>query len=71
MELLYRLLDRLDSWFVGGLLGAVAASFWHKDDLVYRQAWAIFIFFGRCVRSLSDGIGQHLPWRGRASQRCR
>jgi hypothetical protein len=46
MEFLYRLLDRLDTWFTAGLLGAIAASWWHRDDLVDRKAWAVFIFSG-------------------------
>jgi hypothetical protein len=39
MELLYRLLDGLDTWFTAGLFGAVGASWWHRDDLVDRKAW--------------------------------
>lgn len=46
MEFLYRLLDRLDTWFTAGLVGAFAASWWHRDDLVDRKAWAVFIFSG-------------------------
>lgn len=45
MEFLQRLFDKLD-WAFAGLLGAIAASFWHRDDLVDRKAWAIFIFSG-------------------------
>lgn len=61
MEFLYRLLDRLDTWFMAGLLGAVAASFWHKDDLVDRKAWAIFIFSGAvCAHYLTGLISAYL-----------
>ncbi len=43
MELLNRLLDKFD-WALAGVIGAIAASFWQRDGLVDRKAWAIFIF---------------------------
>lgn len=69
MELLYRLLDRLDTWLTAGLLDAIAASWWHRDDLVERKAWMIFIFSGAACAH-PDGIGQQLSRRCRASE-CR
>jgi len=61
MELLYRLLDRLDTWFTAGLLGAIAASWWHRDDLVDRKAWVIFIFSGAaCAHYLTGLVSTYL-----------
>ncbi|MGY2170253.1 hypothetical protein [Pseudomonas gingeri] len=45
MDFLQRLFDKLD-WAFAGLLGAIATSWWHRDDLVDRKAWAISIFSG-------------------------
>ncbi|WP_085599755.1 MULTISPECIES: MFS transporter [unclassified Pseudomonas] len=61
MEFLYRLLDRLDTWFTAGLVGAFAASWWHRDDLVDRKAWAIFIFSGAvCAHYLTGLVSAYL-----------
>lgn len=45
MELLQRLLDKIDRFelLIAGLVGAVVASRWHKDDLADWRAWLIFL----------------------------
>lgn len=61
MEFLYRLLDRLDTRFTAGLVGAFAASWWHRDDLVDRKAWAVFIFSGAvCAHYLTGLVSAYL-----------
>ncbi|BAO61484.1 hypothetical protein PPC_2137 [Pseudomonas protegens Cab57] len=61
MEFLYRLLDRLDTCFTAGLVGAFAASWWHRDDLVDRKAWAVFIFSGAvCGHYLTGLVSAYL-----------
>lgn len=61
MEFLYCLLDRLDRWFTAGLVGAFAASWWHRDDLVDRKAWAVFIFSGAvCAHYLTGLVSAYL-----------
>ncbi|MGZ9667521.1 MFS transporter [Pseudomonas sp. GNP014] len=48
MELLQRLLDKIDRFelLIAGLVGAVVASWWHKDDLADWRAWMIFLVTG-------------------------
>lgn len=59
MEFLQRLFEKLD-WAFAGLIGAIAASFWHRDDLVDRKAWAIFIFSGAvCAHYLTGLISSY------------
>ena len=55
MEFLHRLLDKLH-WALAGLIGAIATSFWHRDDLVDRKAWAIFIFSGAVCTHYLRGV---------------
>ncbi|MBD0703414.1 MFS transporter [Pseudomonas sp. E141] len=55
MEFLHRLLDKLH-WALAGLIGAIATSFWHRDDLVDRKAWAIFIFSGAVCPHYLRGV---------------
>lgn len=55
MEFFHRLLDKLD-WAIAGLLGAVAAAWWHRDDLVNRKAWAVFIFSGAVCAHYLTGL---------------
>jgi hypothetical protein len=45
MELFHRLLDKLD-WLIAGLMGAIVASWWHKDDLKDIWSWVIFLVTG-------------------------
>ena len=45
MELFHRLLDKLD-WLIAGLMGAIVASWWHKDDLKDLWSWVIFLVTG-------------------------
>ncbi|WP_025129960.1 hypothetical protein [Pseudomonas sp. PH1b] len=61
MEFLYRLLDRLDTWVTPGLVGAFAASWWRRDDLVDRKPWAVFIISGAvCVHHLTGLVSAYL-----------
>ena len=55
MEYLQRLLDKLD-WAIAGFLGAVAAGWWHRDDLINRKAWAVFIFSGAVCAHYLTGL---------------
>jgi paired small multidrug resistance pump len=55
MEFLHRLLDKLD-WAFAGLVGAIVASWWHKDDLTSKQAWAIFLITGVSCALYLTGI---------------
>ena len=45
MDLLHRLLDRIE-WVIAGLIGAIVASWWHKEDLTDWRAWGKFLFTG-------------------------
>lgn len=55
MESFHKLLEKFD-WALAGLLGAVAAAWWHKDDLTSRRAWAIFIFSGAICAHYLTGL---------------
>ena len=55
MDLFHRLLDKLD-WAIAGFLGSVAAAWWHRDDLVNRKAWAVFIFSGAVCAHYLTGL---------------
>ena len=48
MEYLQRLLDKIDRFelLIAGLVGAVIASRWHKDDLANWRTWVIFLITG-------------------------
>jgi len=48
MEYLQRLLDVIDRFglLIAGLVGAVVASWWHKDDLTDWRAWLVFLITG-------------------------
>ena len=48
MEYLQRLLDKIDRFelLIAGLVGAVIASWWHKDYLADWRAWVIFLITG-------------------------
>jgi hypothetical protein len=60
MEFFQRLLDKTD-WVVAGLVGAIVASWWHKDDLTSKQAWAIFLITGvACSLYLTGIVSSHL-----------
>ena len=45
MDLLHRLFDKAE-WIIAGLIGAIVASWWHKEDLTDFRAWAIFLVTG-------------------------
>jgi len=54
MEYLERLLDKIDRFelLIAGLVGAVIASWWHKDYLADWHAWVIFLITGGGASSL-------------------
>ncbi|MBT9268571.1 MFS transporter [Pseudomonas sp. MG-9] len=63
MELLQRLLDKFDrlELLIAGLVGAVVASWWHKDDLTDWRAWLIFITTGlACAVYLTGMVSAYL-----------
>lgn len=55
MEFLHRLLEKFD-WALAGLIGSIVASFWHRDDLVGRKSWVIFIFSGAVCAHYLTGL---------------
>ncbi|MBM1198717.1 MFS transporter [Pseudomonas fragi] len=55
MEFFHRLLNKLD-WAIAGFLGAVAAGWWHRDDLINRKAWVVFIFSGAVCAHYLTGL---------------
>jgi len=63
MELLQRLLDKIDRFelLFAGLIGAVVASWWHKDDLADWRAWLIFLITGiACSLYLTSMVSTYL-----------
>ncbi|MFJ2491458.1 MFS transporter [Pseudomonas iridis] len=63
MELLQRLLDKFDrlELLIAGLIGAVVASWWHKDDLADWRAWLIFLITGiACSLYLTSMVSTYL-----------
>lgn len=60
MEFLSRLLDKAE-WAIAGLIGAIVASWWHKDDLTNIRAWVIFLITGAaCALYLTGIVSDHL-----------
>ncbi|WP_214510542.1 MFS transporter [Pseudomonas brassicacearum] len=60
MEYLHRLLEKID-WLIAGLIGAVVASWWHKDDLTDWRAWVIFLLTGvACALYLTGMVSEKL-----------
>lgn len=60
MEFLHRLLDKTD-WLIAGLIGAIVASWWHKDDLADWRAWVIFLITGvACSLYLTGMVSAYL-----------
>jgi hypothetical protein len=55
MEFFHRLLDKLD-WAIAGLIGAVVASWWHREDLTDRKAWFIFLCTGAACAHYLTGM---------------
>ena len=63
MEYLQRLLDKIDrsELLIAGLVGAVIASWWHKDDLNDWRAWMIFLITGMaCSIYLTSMVSTYL-----------
>ncbi|MEB0008640.1 MFS transporter [Pseudomonas sp. RTB3] len=60
MEFFHRLLEKID-WVVAGLIGAIVASWWHKDDLTDWRAWTIFLVTGvACALYLTGMVSAYL-----------
>lgn len=60
MELFHRLLDKAE-WMIAGLIGAIVASWWHKDDLTDWRAWAVFLITGAaCAKYLTGIVSTYL-----------
>ncbi|MCO8160715.1 MFS transporter [Pseudomonas sp. 21LCFQ010] len=60
MEFLHRLFDKAE-WALAGLIGAVVASWWHKDDLTSLRAWVIFLVTGvACALYLTGMVSDYL-----------
>lgn len=60
MEFLHRLLDKTE-WLIAGLIGAIVASWWHKDDLADWRAWVIFLITGvACSLYLTGMVSAYL-----------
>ena len=55
MDLLHRLLDKIE-WVIAGLIGAIVASWWHNEDLTDWRAWAKFLFTGIVCALYLTGI---------------
>jgi protein-S-isoprenylcysteine O-methyltransferase Ste14 len=63
MEYLQRLLDKIDRFelLIAGLIGAVVASWWHKDDLSDWRAWLVFLITGvACSLYLTSMVSTYL-----------
>jgi protein-S-isoprenylcysteine O-methyltransferase Ste14 len=63
MEYLQRLLDKIDRFelLIAGLVGAVVASWWHKDDLSDWRAWMVFLVTGvACSLYLTSMVSTYL-----------
>lgn len=63
MEYLQRLLDKIDRFelLIAGLIGAVVASWWHKDDLSDWRAWMVFLITGvACSLYLTSMVSVYL-----------
>ncbi|NMZ13298.1 MFS transporter [Pseudomonas proteolytica] len=63
MEYLQRLLDKIDrlELLIAGLIGAVVASWWHKDDLSDWRAWMVFLITGvACSLYLTSMVSTYL-----------
>ena len=59
MVFFHRLLEKFD-WMIAGLLGALVATRWHKDDLTDRKAWLLFLFTGMaCAHYLTGMISNY------------
>lgn len=55
MEFLHRLLDKADL-ILAGVVGAIIASWWSKDDLKDLWSWVIFLLTGIACALYLTGI---------------
>jgi hypothetical protein len=55
MEFFHRTLDKAE-WIIAGLIGAIVASWWHKDDLTDWKAWVVFLITGVACAMYLTGI---------------
>ncbi|MGX9379020.1 MULTISPECIES: hypothetical protein [unclassified Pseudomonas] len=63
MDSLHRLLELIDRFglLIAGLVGAVVASWWHKDDLTDWRAWIVFLITGvACSIYLTSMVSAYL-----------
>lgn len=59
-DLFHRLLDKAE-WILAGLIGAIVASWWHKDDLTDWKAWVVFLITGvACALYLTGMVSAYL-----------
>lgn len=60
MDFLRGLADKLDL-LLAGLLGAYISSLWHKDDLVDKRTWFVFLLTGvACALYLTGIVSKYL-----------
>lgn len=55
MDFFHRLLDALD-WAIAGLFGALVATRFHRDDLITRKAWLLFLLTGMACAHYLTGM---------------
>lgn len=55
MEFFHRLLDKFDL-AIAGLMGALIATRWHKDDLLDRKSWLLFLLTGMACAHYLTGM---------------
>lgn len=59
MDFFHRLLDKFDLAFAG-LMGALIATRWHKDDLTDRKSWSLFLLTGMaCAHYLTGMVSSY------------
>lgn len=59
MEFFHRMLEKFD-WMIAGLLGALVATRWHKDDLTDRKSWLLFLLTGMaCAHYLTGMVSEY------------
>lgn len=60
MDFLHRLADKTEL-LIAGLIGAIVASWWHKEDLTSWRSWIIFLITGvACAQYLTGIVSTYL-----------
>ncbi|WP_288075149.1 MFS transporter [Pseudomonas sp.] len=60
MDSIHRWLFNIE-WLIAGLIGAMVASWWHRDDLTNVRAWVIFLLTGgACAVYLTGMVSTYL-----------